>query len=59
MYTISNKQRDDIISLLKAFASEREGSDLRKVNMRRRALLLARKIEKRKQQKPTRGVVPL
>lgn len=49
MYEISNRHRDELIEMLTAFYSEgncqRDG--LRLFNLRRRALLLARTLEKK------------
>lgn len=48
MYSISNKQRDDILTLLKAFAESNNDKSLQALNRRRRAMLLVRNLEKRK-----------
>jgi hypothetical protein len=48
MYSISNKQRDDILTLLKAFAESSNDKSLQALNRCRRAMLLVRKLEKRK-----------
>lgn len=48
MYSISNKQRDDILTLLKAFAESSNDKSLQALNRRRRAMLLVRNLEKRK-----------
>jgi hypothetical protein len=48
MYSISNKQRDDILTLLKAFAESSNDKSLQALNRCRRAMLLVRNLEKRK-----------
>ncbi|MBO7307903.1 MAG: hypothetical protein J6U59_07735 [Alistipes sp.] len=48
MYSISNKQRDDILTLLKAFAESNNDKSLQALNRCRRAMLLVRNLEKRK-----------
>lgn len=48
MYSISNKQRDEVLALLRAFVETNEDKSLQSVNRRRRAVLLMRNIEKRK-----------
>lgn len=47
MYSISNKQRDDILTLLKAFAESSNDKSLQALNRCRRAILLVRNLEKR------------
>lgn len=53
MYSISNRQRDEIISLLQAFVERDADKSLQAHNRRRRAMLLVRKLE-RKQKYGTR-----
>lgn len=48
MYNISNKQRDEVLALLKAFIDGDSNKSLRAMNNRRRAMLLVRNLEKRK-----------
>lgn len=48
MYSISNKQRDEVLALLKAFIEDGSDKSLRAMNRRRRAMLLVRNLEKRK-----------
>lgn len=47
MYSISDKQRDDILTLLKAFAESSNDKSLQALNRCRRAILLVRNLEKR------------
>ena len=49
MYEISNRHRDELIEMLKVFYSEGDSrrDGLRLFNLRRRALLLARTLEKK------------
>lgn len=56
MYSISNKQRDEVLALLRAFVEINEDKSLQSVNRRRRAVLLMRNIGKRKpyDKKPTK-----
>ena len=48
MYAISDRHRDEIIAMLTAFASLSEG-DRRLANLRRRALLIARLLGRKRQ----------
>lgn len=48
MYAISDRHRDEIIAMLTAFASL-AGGDRRAANLRRRALLIARLLGRKRQ----------
>jgi len=48
MYAISDRHRDEIIAMLTAFASL-SGGDRRTANLRRRALLIARLLGRKRQ----------
>lgn len=51
MYQISNRERDDLIKVLTALREEVEtGADTRKMNIKRVAGLLIRKLEKKQKQ---------
>lgn len=50
MYKISNKHYKEIIELLKCVC-EIPGNDLRTVNRRRRALLIVRRLQNKRQEK--------
>ena len=50
MYEISNRHRDEAIEMLSIFANPEKGSDMSEMalyNLRRRALLLVKKLEKK------------
>lgn len=48
MYSISNRQRDEVLALLRVFVETNDDKSLQAVNRRRRAVLLMRNLEKRK-----------